>query len=194
MNATTVTNGRPRKQLADQLDRLDEQMDRADGIIDALADGLNQAVADAARDGVTAAVKDAVIELMTNPDLRAAVHRATAPPAEARPSVWERLKGRARRAAAQVAAAARAVGAAVADKAASLRVAAGGLAGPARAAWRLKTAALIGLGVGAAVAGVAYAASHGVAAGLSGLGAAVTTVAIQAVLWVRQAVRRLAMT
>ena len=34
----TATNGRPRKQLADQLDRLDVQMERADAILDALAE------------------------------------------------------------------------------------------------------------------------------------------------------------
>ena len=67
MTATTTmptTNGKPRKQLADQLDRLD-------GIIDALADGLNQAVIDAAREGTRLAVKDAIVEIMTNPELRA---------------------------------------------------------------------------------------------------------------------------
>lgn len=34
MSAATATNGKPRKQLADQLDRLDS-------IIDTLAEGLN---------------------------------------------------------------------------------------------------------------------------------------------------------
>ena len=51
MTATATMNGKPRrKQLADQLDRLD-------GIIDALAEGLNGAVADAAREGTRQAVK-----------------------------------------------------------------------------------------------------------------------------------------
>ena len=78
MSATTTTNGRPqRKQLADQLDRLD-------AILDCLADGLNQAVADAAREGTRLAVKDAIVEIMTNPDLRAllASHAPAAPAAE----------------------------------------------------------------------------------------------------------------
>lgn len=44
--------GRPqRKQLSDQLDRLD-------GIIDCLADGLNEAVAGAVRDGTQAVRRD----------------------------------------------------------------------------------------------------------------------------------------
>ena len=52
MSTTTPTkNHKPRRQLADQLDRMD-------GIIDALSDGLNEAVADAARDGARVAVRE----------------------------------------------------------------------------------------------------------------------------------------
>ena len=40
-------NGRPRKQLADELDRLSDLLNRQDRVIDALAEGLNGAVADA---------------------------------------------------------------------------------------------------------------------------------------------------
>ena len=68
MTATATVaapNGRaPRKQLSDQLDRLD-------AIIDVLADGLPEAVADACREGARQAVKDAVVEILTNPELRA---------------------------------------------------------------------------------------------------------------------------
>ena len=65
MTATATMNGKPqRKQLADQLDRLDS-------IIDALAEGLPGAVADACREGARAAVKDAIIEILSNPELRA---------------------------------------------------------------------------------------------------------------------------
>src|SRR5271157_2019498 len=71
MTAATVTNSAPpRKQLSDQLDRLD-------GILDALSEGLNGAVTDATREGVRLAVKDAVIELLTDPTLRARLHEAT---------------------------------------------------------------------------------------------------------------------
>jgi hypothetical protein len=63
---TTTTNGRARKSLSDQLDRLD-------GILDGLADGLNEAVATAVRQAVEIAVKDAihavVAELLTNPEI-----------------------------------------------------------------------------------------------------------------------------
>ncbi|MCE9561844.1 MAG: hypothetical protein K8U57_07300 [Planctomycetes bacterium] len=58
MSATSTLNGKPqRKQLGDQLDRLDS-------IIDALAEGLPGAVADACRDGARLAVKDAIIEIL----------------------------------------------------------------------------------------------------------------------------------
>src|SRR5688500_12767993 len=70
MSATATTNGKHRKQLSDQLDRLD-------GIIDALAEGLNAAVADAAREGTRLAVQGAIVEILTNPDLRAAIRQAT---------------------------------------------------------------------------------------------------------------------
>ena len=73
MSTTTATNGKPRKQLSDQLDRLD-------GIIDAMAEGLNGAVADAAREGTRLAVKDAIVEIMTNPELRALIAPATPAP------------------------------------------------------------------------------------------------------------------
>src|SRR3954467_311235 len=64
MNAATISpNGRPgRKSLASQLDRLDS-------ILDALSDGLNQAVATVVEDTVSKAVAVAVKEVLTNPDL-----------------------------------------------------------------------------------------------------------------------------
>ena len=65
MSATaTMTNGKSRKQLSDEIDRLD-------GVIDVLAEGLPGAVTDACREGARAAVKDAIIEIVTNPELRA---------------------------------------------------------------------------------------------------------------------------
>lgn len=62
-----TTNGAPRrKQLSDQLDRLD-------GIIDALADGLNEAVADAAREGVHSAVTELLQRVLTDPTVLTSV-------------------------------------------------------------------------------------------------------------------------
>jgi hypothetical protein len=68
MSETTMmtTNGRTRKSLAEQIDRLD-------GILDGLADGLNQAVVTAVKEAVGVAVREAVqavlTEVATNPEL-----------------------------------------------------------------------------------------------------------------------------
>src|SRR4051794_29093174 len=96
MNMPTVSNSRPpRKQLSDQLDRLDT-------ILEALSDGLNGAVADAAREGTRLAVKDAVVEILTDPNLRAKLRQAAAPDPVEEPasaarssSFWSRLKAKA---------------------------------------------------------------------------------------------------
>src|SRR6185437_2884730 len=102
MSAPHLINGRPpRKQLSEQLDRLDS-------IIDSLAEGLPAAVAEAAREGTRAAVKDAIVEILTNPELRTLIQSftPTAPapvsvsmpaasePAPAMPTAWQRLKAR----------------------------------------------------------------------------------------------------
>src|SRR5947209_11799989 len=192
MSATTL-NGKPRKQLADELDRMTAQLDRADAILDALSEGLNGAVAEAAREGTRLAVKGAGVGLLTDPGLRAALHRATAPAVEPKPSLWERLKARARRAGERAAAATRAARRAVAARVGEAKARAAGAAAPARVAWKLRKAALVGLGVGVVVAGIAYAGGHGLAATLSGLGATVTTVAVAVVARVRSAFRRLAL-
>jgi hypothetical protein len=105
MSTTLTPNGTPRKQLADQLDRFDGQMarqdvqmDRADAVLDALAEGLNGAVADATREGI----KEAVITLLTDGHLRAALHQASsAPPRDRPPSPWQRLLAGVRRATAR---------------------------------------------------------------------------------------------
>ncbi len=96
---TATLNGKPpRKQLGDQLDRLD-------GIIDVLADALPQAVADACKEGAKQAVKDALLELLGNPDVRALLAGGVAPPppptptplaADPRPTWWERAKAKVR--------------------------------------------------------------------------------------------------
>jgi hypothetical protein len=192
MSATTVMNGKPKKQLADELDRMTGQLDRADAILDALSEGLNGAVAEAAKEGTRMAVKEAVIELLTDPDLRAALHRASAPTAETRTTRWERLKARVRHAAERAAAATRLARQAVAAKVGEVKALAAGAVAPAWVAWKLRKAALVGLGLGVVVAGIAYAGGHGLAATLSGIGAAVSTVAVAVVARVRSAFRRLA--
>ena len=197
MTATMTPNGKPqRKQLADQLDRLD-------GIIDALADGLNQAVIDAAREGTRLAVKDAIVEIMTNPELRAMLAPARQEPAPApatppapvtpepkKPGLWGRLKAKVAAARDAVTGAAAKAKAAVAAKCKAVRdavAAAGTAAGEALPLGRIVVrAAVIGLAVGV----VCLVMPQTAAAAVSAAGAAATTVAVQAGSWLKRAARR----
>src|SRR5690242_838089 len=98
--ASPPANGRARKSLEHQLDRLD-------AIIDGLADALDGAVADAVKVAVGRAVKEAVqavvAELLTNPQVAGKIAEAhgltrpTAPPEPAAlkgPTWQERLAAR----------------------------------------------------------------------------------------------------
>jgi hypothetical protein len=91
---TTTTNGRTRKSLAEQIDRLD-------AILDGLADALNEAVADAVKDAVTAAVQEAVhaavVEVMTNAELRKRLGVIPTPVSQPSAPVVVCLAGAARR-------------------------------------------------------------------------------------------------
>jgi hypothetical protein len=68
MTTTMESNGKLRKSLADQIDRLD-------GILDGLAAALNESVAAAVKDAVGLAVKEAIQSVLTqvlaNPELLA---------------------------------------------------------------------------------------------------------------------------
>ena len=180
MSTTTLSNAKPpRKQLSDQLDRLDS-------ILDGLADGLSGAIADSTREGTRLAVKDAVIELMVDPTLRSKLHSATAPetpaePARAdmRPGFWRRMRTCANQAVASVGRMAssavtavkgkfRALGQKVAEAARSIRES------------TLKTTALV---VGLTVATVSFCAPHAASAALSGISSAVAAVAVRVGAW-----------
>jgi hypothetical protein len=193
MSTPTVSNSNPpRRQLSDQIDRLDR-------VLDGLAEGLNSAVADAAREGTRLAVKDAIVEILTEPTLRARLHQATAPeppgdgdrPAR-RPGFWARLKARTAQAfqsAGQIAShAVRGVvcGAkALAAKAASAVRAVGQLGS-------LKRLTVVGLGAGIAFATAAAVAPRAVATALSAVSGAVAGAAVQVGFWTRRTVRSLA--
>ena len=95
---TATLNGRPpRKQLGDQLDRLDS-------ILDVLADALPQAVADACKEGAKQAMKEVVLEVLTNPDVRALLMGAVPAPSPTptvptvpkvnKPNWWQTLKAK----------------------------------------------------------------------------------------------------
>jgi hypothetical protein len=211
MSATASLNGKPRPQLSDQLDRLD-------GILDVLGEGLTAAVADAMKAGTALAVKEALVEILTNPELLAAV-RGTLPrtgsvPGEvtnstpARPGLGARLN-------AKMAAARTATVAAVAKTkerlvAAGTSVRAGvthsvltllGRVGAlrrhvvagvrvARFVTRLKQITLIAVGIGTATGMMSLLAPHAFAALTSGLTAAVTIVGVQLGLRTRSLWRR----
>jgi hypothetical protein len=96
--STATLNGKPqRKQLSDQLDRLDS-------IIDCLADALPEAVRDAVHDGTKAALHQLIVETLTNPDtlamIRQAMNTSLSPtpvvplpvPVPKSPSLWSRGK------------------------------------------------------------------------------------------------------
>jgi hypothetical protein len=186
MTTATMPNSKPpRKQLSDQLDRLD-------GILDALSEGLNGAVADAAREGVQLAVKDAVIEMLTDSTLRARLHEATAPepvPTVHKPGLGERLK-------AKVGQAVQAVATMATDAAAvvvrggqcAAAIAANGVRAV-RGFGRVKALALVGLGVGLAVGAASFLARHAVASAVAAISGVVATAAVQVGVWTRRACR-----
>jgi hypothetical protein len=177
---TATLNGRPpRKQLGDQLDRLD-------GILDVLADALPAAVADACREGARQAMKEVVLELLTNPDVRAMLGGGgTPPPAPAMPTVakpnwWQMLKAKLTQ-----------WKDAVLDRATAAVQAVALTARMLTAVLPLRRIALVTLGVGLAVGLTALLVYRfcppAVAAAVSGVGAAVTAAVGQAAATLRRA-------
>jgi hypothetical protein len=181
-----MTNGRPRRQLSDQLDRLDS-------ILDGLADALNESVAEAAKVGVKEAVREAIVQLMTDSQLRAALHEATAP-ATKKSTVWERFRARVRQGVNKVSQLCTAIAAGVTAQMRTVRKAISSASCRFELAWQLRKVVLVGVGIGLTVAAVSYVTTHGVAATLAGTGAAATAIAMQVGFWVRKTVRRLGLT
>src|SRR5579883_2666208 len=166
MTTATPANGRAKKSLEHQLDRLDQ-------ILDGLAEALNGAVADAVKEAVGAAVAEAVraalAEVLTNPAVAAllAEARAQSPetPAPTGPARWrDRLRAGCRRAWA-VAAAAPAVCGWVTTTARSLT-------GPVVRATRAAAGRVRRLRAGVAVALVVLAAGRRVLLPAAGAGLA----------------------
>ena len=192
MSTATQNGAPPRKQLADQLDRLDR-------VLDGLSEGLMGAITDAVRDGTRLAVKDAVVEILTDPALRAKLLQAASPspapspaPVEPKPGFWTRLKTSATNAWTSLTRK-------VADffrpavQAAAIVVAAA--SDPMRLLrWirNLKHLLMVGAGTGLAVAAVSFLAPHIVSATLSGIAGGVAAVAVQASRWTRRAIDALA--
>jgi hypothetical protein len=193
MTTASISNDRPqRKQLSDEIDRLDQ-------ILDGLSEGINGAVADAAREGVREAVKGAIIELLTDATLRARLHEATAPerpaaPAEtaSKPGWWARLKMRATRTIAGVGQAAANVLAGASRGVQAISEAATSKVRDVQVLGSLKKLVVIGVVVGAVVGVASMVAPHVVAATVSGVTGAVAAAAIQFGVWAQRAVRAFA--
>jgi hypothetical protein len=195
--ASSPMNGRQqRKQLSDQLDRLDT-------IIDALAEALPGAVADACKEGARSAVKEAIVEILATPELRALIVPPRTEsivevpllvpaqvPVPQRPNHWDILKARlaamrdgVRNSVNKVKKTIVGRFNAIRDTVAAIGIAAGEKI-PAR------RILLTALGVGLVVGGVCYVVPQEIAAGISGLSAAGTTIAAQVGSWLKNAARR----
>jgi hypothetical protein len=199
MTATSTLNGKPRrKQLSDQLDRLDS-------LVDALVAGLPEAVAAACKEGAREAVKDAIVEIFTNPDLRALISTVRQepiptipilapepplPPAQPKPSLWDRLKARIAAARDAVCNAATNVKNAVVGRFNTVRqtVAAISMAGGENLP--VRRILLTALGVGLVVGIACLVLPQEVAACMSAVSAASTTIAVQIGSWLKNAARR----
>jgi len=203
--STTTLNGNTINVKPTQRKQLSEQLDRLDHIIDALAGGLPEAVTDAVREGARAAIKDALIEILTNPELRAllvpvppvspiptpmpaasTVSPPTAPPGPTRPSLWARIKSRARAVKDAFVGAIVSAKDAVVGRCRAVRnsLVAVGVAGgePVPVQKILVTAMAVGIVVSTACLVV----PETVAAVISGVSAAATAVCVQAGGWLRR--------
>jgi hypothetical protein len=191
---TLNTNGRVRKSLAEQIDRLDQ-------ILDGLAEGLNEAVAMAVKEAIGVAVKEAVQAVLTEVLTNAAIREklgSMAPPsvpvAAPKPSLFQRFG----RSGARFGRRLKALGQAVTTLP---RQAGQGLAALLRRMWRGCTAlgtcvqllrqfevqfvTALGLGVVAGLA--AYLAGPWLAASVSALGGLTSPWLVQVGHWLRRA-------
>jgi hypothetical protein len=193
--STTTVNGRERKSLAEQLDRLDR-------ILDGLAEGLNEAVAMAVKEAIGLAVKEAVqavlAEVLINPVVRehlGGVVSPSVPLADATPQSG--LRQRLGQAGGWISRCLGAVCQAVAAlpcracqacAALMLRVRRTCVALGARVLLlrHLEVPLLTALGLGGAAGAAAYLAGPWLAAGVSALGGLSTPWAVRAGRWLRR--------
>lgn len=159
---STTANGRPRKSLADQIDRLDATLVQFDRLLDGLAEALQSTVADAVVGAVRAAVQATVQEFAA----QSAALALPAPPEMPKAGrVWDAARGAARR----CAAAARSAAAVVC----------GGLGHVARL-WVARRQVAWALACGMAMAAVGYLAAPWLTAMVGGFGGACAALAAQA--------------
>src|SRR3954468_10327247 len=94
MSTTKVNaNGKERKTLASQLDRLDHILDTlGEGLNEAVSQAVQQAVELAVREGVHQGVRSALAEVLTNPEVLAVLRAAAVPASDAPPAPAESPK------------------------------------------------------------------------------------------------------
>jgi hypothetical protein len=193
---TTNVNGRVRKSLAEQIDRLDQ-------ILDGLAEGLNEAVALAVKEAIGLAVKEAVqavlAEVLTNPAVReqlGGVVSPSVPPAAVPPkSRLRQWLGQARAwIGRQLGAVCQAVAAlprracqACAALVLRVRQACGALWARVQLLRYIEVQLLTALGLGSAAGVAAYLAGPWLAAGVSAVGGLTTPLVVRAGHWLQRA-------
>ena len=179
---TTNNTTRPRKNLADQIDRLDS-------ILDGLSENLNEAVATAVKEAVTTGVQQAIVEVLTNPELLQLLH----PPKPPEPPVhsptppessgggflgglWLALSGTAGRVAKAASRAASAVGGWIATTARqTCELVVGGVQKVRRTlyGWVLTSRLAKVVGVGGVIAAACFMVNPALAGAVAGLAATV---------------------
>jgi hypothetical protein len=200
MSATM--NGRPqRKQLSDQLDRLDT-------MIDCLSEALPQAVADATREGTRSAVRDILSELLRDPEILARLRDALGSAAPTKPSepvapaptptstshspgpsLLTRVGGGLQRGASVAVAKGRQAFATIRARIREAKDRAGAAIRTAQTVVPLGRFAATAAAVGVTVAAVSYVAPQGFSAVVSGVGGAVVAAAVQTYRWLRRSAR-----
>src|SRR4051794_685741 len=184
---TNSSNGQVRKTLATQLDRLDAILDSlSDGLNQAVATAVEQAVEAAVREGVRQGVRGALREVLTDPEVLAAIRAtaaaqaADAQPAASTPASSSSGPGLPGRAWSRVKAGAHKAGCALTGATQRVRQAASTAWGGLRLLQPFHAQILLALGVGAAAGVGAYFAGPYVAAGAGWLAGVLSTLAIQA--------------
>jgi hypothetical protein len=197
---TATLNGRPqRKQLSDQLDRLDT-------MIDCLSEALPQAVADATREGSRQAVRDIFGELLRDPEILSRLREAlggpapvcatepavppAASPAEPRGiGLLTRLGRGVQRGAGAAVAKGRQAFAAIKARLGVAKARAAAAIETAQTFVPVRRFAATAAVVGVVVAAVSYVAPQGLSAVVSGIGGAVVAAAVQTYGWLRRSAR-----
>jgi hypothetical protein len=191
---TTNNTTRPRKSLADQIQRLDSILDGlSENLNEAVTTAVQQTVAAAVKEAVTSGVTQAIVEVLTNPELQQLLHppkppdppvRAPVPPKSSGGGgflggLWLALSGTAGRVAKAAAQAASAVGGWLASTARQAReLVVGGVQIIRRGACMLYARVLTSrvakvVGVGGLVAAACFMVNPALAGAVAGLAATV---------------------